>query len=223
MKHGKDTLSSLHYQANSAFPQRIDEIIAEDDLVRLVNGLIDQLDYKFPQIVQGGRLESFPSSYDAQGSDLRLHDNIYSCRKIEERILRDVHFIWLAGYEKPDFATINRFHNRMKKEINAVFTQVVLLLTERGFISLDVEHIDVTKIESKANKYTFVWRKTVEKNRARLLEKIRVLQQNLYYNKELDYFVCPMGQHMEVSALRILRPKAATGYSRVSTRQKTAI
>ena len=111
----------------------------------------------------------------------------------------------------------------MKKEINAVFTQVVLLLTKHGFISLDVEYIDDTKIESKANKYTFVWRKTVEKNRARLLERIRVLQQNLYYNKELDYFVCPMGQHMEVSALRILRPKAATGYSRVSTRQKTAI
>ncbi|MBR6078446.1 MAG: transposase [Paludibacteraceae bacterium] len=38
-----------------------------------------------------------------------------------------------------------------------------------------MEYIDGTKIESKANKYTFVWRKTVEKNRAKLLEKIRVL------------------------------------------------
>ena len=26
-------------------------------------------------------------------------NNVYSCRKIEERLLRDVHFIWLAGYE----------------------------------------------------------------------------------------------------------------------------
>jgi hypothetical protein len=102
-------------------------------------------------------------------------NNVYSCRKIEERLLRDVHFIWLAGYEHPDFATINRFRNRVKKEVNAVFTQVVLLLAERGFVSLDVEYIDGTKMESKANKYTFVWRKTVEKNRAKLLEKIRVL------------------------------------------------
>ena len=100
---------------------------------------------------------------------------VYSCRKIEERLLRDVHFIWLAGYEKPDFATINRFRNRVKKEINAVFTQVVLLLAERGFVSLDVEYIDGTKIESKANRYTFVWRKTMEKNRTKLLEKIKVL------------------------------------------------
>ena len=32
-----------------------------------------------------------------------------------------------------------------------------------------VEYIDGTKIESKANKYTFVWRKTVERNRERLM------------------------------------------------------
>lgn len=35
------------------------------------------------------------------------------------------------------------------------------------------------KIESKANKYTFVWRKSVEKNRAKLQEKIRALLQQV--------------------------------------------
>ena len=38
---------------------------------------------------------------------------------------------------------------------------------------------DGTKIESKANRYTFVWRKNVERNRARLLEKIRILLQQI--------------------------------------------
>ncbi len=102
-------------------------------------------------------------------------NNIYSCRKIERQIRRDIHYIWLAAQERPDFVTINRFRNRVKNEINNIFTQVVLLLAERGLITLDVEYIDGTKIESKANKYTFVWRKTVEKNRAKLQEKIRVL------------------------------------------------
>lgn len=50
-----------------------------------------------------------------------------------------------------------------------------MVLSAKGLISLDVEYIDGTKIESKANKYTFVWRKTVEKNRARLQEQIRTL------------------------------------------------
>lgn len=102
-------------------------------------------------------------------------NNIYSCRKIEKLLHRDIHFIWLSGYEKPDYITINRFRNRVKAEINDIFTQIVLLLCAKGFVSLDVEYVDGTKIESKANKYTFVWRKTVERNRAKLLEKIKTL------------------------------------------------
>ena len=158
------------------FPQRIDKDIAENDPVRLVNAVVDKLN-----------LENFKRLYKERGRSpyhprmmlkvilYAYMSNIYSCRKIESSLLRDVHFIWLAGYEQPDFITINRFRNRVKDEINNVFTQLVLLLAERGLVSLDVEYIDGTKIESKANKYTFVWRKTVEKNRARLMEKIRVL------------------------------------------------
>lgn len=89
--------------------------------------------------------------------------------------MRDIHYIWLAGNERPDFITINRFCNRVKEEINNVFTQLVLVLADRGLVSLEVEYIDGTRIESKANKYTFVWRKRVEKNRIRLLNKIRIL------------------------------------------------
>ena len=158
------------------FPQRIDRDIAENDPVRLVNAVVDNLN-----------LENFNRLYKERGRSpyhprmmlkvilYAYMSNIYSCRKIEKALLRDVHFIWLAGYEQPDFITINRFRNRVKDEINNVFTQLVLLLAERGLVSLDVEYIDGTKIESKANKYTFVWRGSVEKNRARLMEKIRVL------------------------------------------------
>ena len=162
------------------FPQRIDENIAEDDPVRLVNSLIDMLDLtSFRKLYKEYGRSPFHPRMMLKAVIYGYMNNVYSCRKIEERLLRDVHFIWLAGYEKPDFITINRFRNRVKKEINAVFTQVVLLLAERGFVSLDVEYIDGTKIESKANKYTFVWRKTVEKNRAKLLEKIRVLLEQI--------------------------------------------
>lgn len=117
------------------------------------------------------------SSKTAEGGT--VGNNIYSCRKIEKAIRRDILYIWLAAQERPDFVTINRFRNRVKDEINNIFTQVVLLLAERGFITLDVEYVDGTKIESKANKYTFVWRKTIERNRAKLQEKIRVLLQQI--------------------------------------------
>lgn len=53
----------------------------------------------------------------------------------------------------------------MKDKISEVFTLLVIELVDKGFISLDVEYIDGTKIESKANKYTFVWRKSTEQTR----------------------------------------------------------
>ena len=179
------------------FPQRIDEDIAPNDPVRLVNSVVDSLD-----------LERFRKLYRERGRSpyhprmmlkviiYAYMNNIYSCRRIEQALRRDIHFIWLAGYEKPDFITINRFRLRVKDEIDNVFTQLVLILAERGFVSLDVEYIDGTKIESKANKYTFVWKKTVVKNRARLMEKIRVLlgqiddtiaQENAAQDESVDF------------------------------------
>ena len=162
------------------FPERLDKDIAENDPVRVVDAVIDNL-----------RLDNFRKLYKERGRSpyhpkmmlkaiiYGYMNNIYSCRKIEAALKRDIHFIWLAGYEQPDFNTINRFRNRVKEEINQVFTQLVIILAEKGFITLDVEYIDGTKIESKANKYTFVWRKSIEKNREKLISKIKTLLQQI--------------------------------------------
>ena len=174
-------MAKIHFRPYSPnqtvlFPQRIDEDIAKNDPVRMVDALVESLN-----------LEGFRKLYKECGRSpyhprmmlkvilYAYMNNVYSCRRIERLLHRDIHYIWLAGYEKPDFITINRFRNRVKKEINEVFTQTVLLLSAKGFISLNVEYIDGTKVESKANKYTFVWRKTVERNRERLMKRIHVL------------------------------------------------
>ena len=174
-------MAKVHYRSYNPnriilFPQRIDEDIAGNDPVRIISAIIDQLDLsKFHKLYHGiGRCAYHPRMM-LKVVVYAYMNNIYSCRKIERLLHRDIHFIWLSGYEKPDFITINRFRNRVKDELNDIFTQIVLLLCAKGFVSLDVEYVDGTKIESKANKYTFVWRKTVERNRAKLLEKIKVL------------------------------------------------
>lgn len=162
------------------FPERLDKDIAENDAVRVIDAVIDEL-----------RLDNFKELYNEIGrcayhpkmmlkaTIYGYMNNQYSSRKIESALKRDIHFIWLAGYEQPDHNTINRFRNRVKEEINEVFTQLVLLLAVKGYLSLDVEYIDGTKIESKANKYTFVWRKTTETNRAKLIEKIKALLEQI--------------------------------------------
>ena len=174
-------MAKLHFRSYTTnqmvlFPQRIDENIAENDPVRIVSSIVDHLDMSsVNKLYNGmGRCPYHPRMM-LKVIIYAYMNNIYSCRRIEQLLLRDIHFIWLAGYEKPDFITINRFRNRLKDEINNIFTQLVLVLAEKGFVSLDVEYVDGTKIESKANKYTFVWRKTVERNRARLIDKVKAL------------------------------------------------
>lgn len=162
------------------FPQRIDRDIPKDDPVRILKSVIESLD-----------LSGFKKLYHERGRSpyhpkmmlmvilYSYMNNVYSCRKIEKLLYRDIYYIWLSGYQKPDFATINRFRNRVKNEIGHIFTLLVLILVKKGFVTLEVEYLDGTKIESKANKYTFVWRKSVERNREKLLEKIRVLLQQI--------------------------------------------
>ena len=160
----------------SLIPRRVDENIAENDPVRVLDTLVEKLNLQHLEKLykRRGRSPYHPKMM-LKVILYAYMNNIYSCRKIEKLLLYDIRYIWLAGYEKPDFVTINRFRNLMKQEINEVFTQIVLLLATKGFITLNVEYVDGTKIESKANKYTFVWKKNVERNRKRLIEKIHVL------------------------------------------------
>jgi hypothetical protein len=61
----------------------------------------------------------------------------------------------------------------LKDTVNELFMQVAVLLVETGYLTPDAACIDGTKMESRASRYTFVRRKTVEKNKAKPEEKIR--------------------------------------------------
>jgi hypothetical protein len=51
------------------------------------------------------------------------------------------------------FMNIILFYFELREKQQTLFTQLVLLLSGKGYVSLYVEYIDGTKIESKANKY----------------------------------------------------------------------
>ena len=169
-------LHAKGYDNNRLFLTVCTDDIPQDDPVRVVDAIVESLDLgAFKKLYsECGRCPYHPKMM-LKVILYAYMNNVYSCRKIAKAVQRDVCYIWLAAQQRPNFVTVNRFRNRVKDEIDNIFTQTVLLLAERGFITLDVEYIDGTKIESKANKYTFVWRKSAEKNRARLLEKIRAL------------------------------------------------
>ncbi len=99
--------------------------------------------------------------------------NIYSCRKIAKALNENIHFMYISGNSTPDFRTINDFRGKILKDyLKKLFAEIVEMLVKMGYLSLDIQYIDGTKIEATSNKYTFVWRGSVEKYQEKLKTKI---------------------------------------------------
>jgi transposase len=107
--------------------------------------------------------------------------DLYSSRKIEEACKKRIDFMWLLDNSPaPDHTTIANFRSGVRKEaIEDLFYQYVCRLDTAGATDSEVGIFDGTKIESFANRYTFVWRRTTEKNLARLIEKAKAVFERL--------------------------------------------
>ena len=76
----------------------------------------------------------------------------------------------------PDHNTINRFRGeRLNGVLKQVFGKVVELLVAEGLVNLKEVYTDGTKIESKANRYTFVWGKAIKTNKERIRKQLEEL------------------------------------------------
>lgn len=98
----------------------------------------------------------------------------YSSRSMEQNCKRDINFMYLLeGASVPDHATFARFRSiHFAPCSERILAEVTNYLYEIGEISGDSIFIDGTKIEACANKYTFVWKKSITKNLAKLLDKL---------------------------------------------------
>lgn len=104
-------------------------------------------------------------------------NGIYSSRKIEAACRQNINYMYLLeGKPAPDNTTIARFISlHLAQCSKELMSESTWLLRRNGLISSEVVFIDGTKIEANANKYTFVWKKAVTKNQARMLEKVAEL------------------------------------------------
>ena len=141
----------------------METMIPADDPVRLLNAFVEGMD-----------LSELYATYDRirknqatprQMLKIMLYasmNRLFSSRDIETACKRDVNFMYLLeGMPAPDHATIARFISlHLSSCPKKILTNVTSILH------------DGTKIESCANKYTFVWKKSVTKHQARLFEKI---------------------------------------------------
>jgi len=167
------------YQQNQllVFPPTFDELIPTEHPVRVVSQIIDRINLDpILEKYKGGGSSSYHPRMLLKVLVYSYLSNVYSSRKMEAATRENIYFMWLSGMEKPDHNTINRFRlDRLKGVIKKVFSQVVLLMVESGHVDLQKVYTDGTKIESRANRYTFVWGKSIKKSKERIAKQLEEL------------------------------------------------
>ncbi|MFC5683616.1 IS1182 family transposase [Flavobacterium sp. MAHUQ-51] len=168
-----------HYNQNQTtlLPYSFDEFIVAQHPVRIVNQVVESINIK--PLLKAYSEEGNPAYHLKMLLKVMLYaymNNVYSSRKIELAIRENINFMWLTGMTVVDHNTISRFRtNKLKDSFKEIFKQVVLMLASEGLISLKQINTDGTKIEAQANKYSFVWGKSIKTNKAKMLTQLEEL------------------------------------------------
>ena len=169
--------SELGQTYQLVLPLCLEGLVPDDDSVRLLSHELEDLDYSllYQAYSAKGRNPAVDPKTMFKILTYAYSQNIYSSRKIETACKRDINFMWLlAGQKAPDHSTIARFRTGyLADACENLFYQMVQRLDSAGELSKETVFIDGTKLEACANKYTFVWKKSVGKWEEKMFRKIQ--------------------------------------------------
>lgn len=175
------------------FPISFENIIPEDDSVRMLYDVMEGLDYtelnktystigRNPAVLPETMFAIIVYGY---------MEGIYSSRALEKACKRDINFKWLLqGQRPPEHNSFDRFRReRLKNCVEDLFNQFIKKLRDLNEIKFEDLFVDGTKIEANANRYTFVWKKSTDKFDSKLQEKIKQTLKNMNHDLNLCFVI----------------------------------
>jgi len=137
---------------STLFPESLDEYIAEDNPVRVVDVFVDELDLKGFGF-EGAEPEATgrPAYHPATLLKIYIYgylNRIQSSRRLERETHRNVELIWLTGRLSPDFKTIADFRKDNGPAIRRVCREFVLLCRNLNLFSDALVAIDGSKFKA---------------------------------------------------------------------------
>jgi len=141
---------------STLFPESLDDYIAEDNPVRVVDVFVDELDLKALGF-EGAEPEETGRPAYHPGTLLKIYiygylNRIQSSRRLERETQRNVELIWLTGRLSPDFKTIADFRKDNGKAIRRVCRQFVVLCRSLNLFSEAIVAIDGSKFKAVNNR-----------------------------------------------------------------------
>ena len=137
------------------FPEQLDDYIAEDNSVRVIDVFIDGIDLSgmgfkiIPEVL--GR----PAYHPATMLKLYVYgylNRVLSTRRLEREAGRNVELMWLLGRLAPDFKTIADFRKDNTKAVRLVCREFVMICRKLDLFSEAFVAIDGSKFKAVNNR-----------------------------------------------------------------------
>lgn len=171
----------IHYNTNQTnLPLEIACVLPSDHIVFTIEKVVNSLEeHHFQTFYHNFGRPSYPPKLLLSALLFAYTQGVFSGRKIEKLMVENLGMHYLTGQLVISYRTINRF--RISDGIEELIRQLFIDLSVQLKLVTDCLYIDGTKIEANANKYSFVWKKAVDKFSVTLHEKMQV-----YFQEEIS-------------------------------------
>ena len=170
-----DFIEGENRYQSTLFPERLDDYIAEDNAVRVIDVFVDELDL----LGLGFRTEASALGRPAYAPAMMLKLYVYgylnrvqSSRRLERECGRNVELMWLTRRLAPDFKTIADFRKDNGEAIRLVCREFVMLCRKLNLFTDAFVAIDGSKFKAVNNR---------DKNftKAKLKGRLRQIDQSI--------------------------------------------
>jgi transposase len=136
---------------NLLFPPNLHDFIKDNDLCQVINDVVDSLDLSclYRNVSGEGRKPYHPKMM-LKVLFYAYANRTFSSRAIAKALGENVAFIYLAGWQRPDFRTINSFRKNNAQALSDLFAQIVVLCRELNMVKLGHISIDGSKFKANA-------------------------------------------------------------------------
>lgn len=154
------------------FPPHLTDFLPDNHQAMIINDVVESLD--FTNLYRKLSSEGNPAYHPKMMIKVLVYayaNGIFSSRKIQAALLESIAFIFLSGWQKPDFRTISDFRKNNLGEFKALFNQVVDICKQLGMVSLGHIAIDGSKFKANASDKRTYDKERVTKAIDKLLEQ----------------------------------------------------
>ncbi len=145
-------VSGMDRSQGTMFPAQLEDYVAEDNTVRVIDLFVDQLN--LAKLGFGGVIPKDmgrPAYHPAVMLKIYVYgylNRVQSSRRLERECQRNVEAMWLTGCLAPDFKTIAVFRKDNGPAIRKVCKEFIVLCGRAGLLAATTVAIDGSKFKA---------------------------------------------------------------------------